>query len=288
MIHHFCFIDLVLVLGGLLLIFNYDQARQQPKWLDYLDLAVLILYYSGLLHLEYRRELFKLIELHPKEFILRPAHRLRIFIPDEPAVILAACPPHHFVMSLLEFLIGHCLGVRLELMLDDLLLPPDAQTLDGNVALGQRLPRPLPPDVSLADQIKMGHQIQINLVVVEGPELPEEPRLVGDVNIVHDVVAGHISPGAVAPGVVLVARAEIILCFVLAGAAIILPKARIWVKTFRLEFKVIFILILHMMIFFMRQHLATMVEPVMIAFKNKFISFYPVVLLIPKNGKWVR
>ena len=127
-------------------------------------------------------------------------------------------------MSLLEFLIGHCLGVRLELMLDDLLLPPDAQTLDGNVALGQRLPRPLPPDVSLADQIKMGHQIQINLVVVEGPELPEEPRLVGDVNIVHDVVAGHISPGAVVPLIVSVCIVFLLLVF------IIFTPEQLWVQ----------------------------------------------------------
>jgi hypothetical protein len=287
LIHHFCLIDLVLVFRRILLIFNNDQAWQQPKWLNDFDFAVLILNYASFLHLEYRGELFKLIELYPKKFILRPAHCLRIFISDEPAVILAACPPHHFVMPLLEFLIGHCLGVRLELMLDDLLLPPDAQTLDGYVALGQGLPGALPPDVSLADQIQVRHQIQIDLVVVEGPEFPEEPRLVRDVNIVHDVVAGHISPGTVAPRVVFVARAEIILCFVLARAAIILAKARIRVKTFRLEFKVIFILILHLMIFIMRQHLATMVEPVMIAFKNKFISFYPVVLLIPKYGKWV-
>ena len=121
---------------------------------------------------------------------------------------------------------------------------------------------------------------------MEGPEFPEEPWLIRDVNIVHDVVAGYISPGAISPRVVFVARTEI-LCFILAGAAIFLTNARIRVKTFRLEFKIILILILHMMIFFMRQHLSTMVESVMIAFKNQFISFNPVVLLIPENGQWI-
>ena len=120
-------------------------------------------------------------------------------------------------------------------------------------------------------------------MVVEGPEFPEEPRLIRDVNIIHDVVAGHISPGAVSPRVVFVARTEI-LCFILAGA-IFLTNTRIRVKTFRLEFKVILILILHLMIFFVRQHLSTMVEPVMIAFKKQFISFNPVVLLVPENGQ---
>jgi len=39
-------------------------------------------------------------------------------------------------------------------------------------------------------------------MVVEGPELAKEPRVARDVNILHDVVAGHISPGAVVPLIV--------------------------------------------------------------------------------------
>ena len=41
------------------------------------------------------------------------------------------------------------------------------------------------------------------------------------------------------------------------------------------------------MIFFVRQHLSTMVESIMIAFQDKFISFNPVVLLVPENGKGI-
>jgi hypothetical protein len=41
-------------------------------------------------------------------------------------------------------------------------------------------------------------------MVVEGPELAKEPRVTRDVNILHDVVAGHISPGAVVPLIVCV------------------------------------------------------------------------------------
>ena len=118
-----------------------------------------------------------------------------------------------------------------------------------------------------------------------GPEFPKEPRLIRDVNIVHDVVPGHISPGTISPRVIFVARTEI-LSFILAGA-IFLTNTRIRVKTFRLEFKVILILILHLMIFIVRQHLSTMVESIMIAFQDKFISFNPVVLLVPENGKGI-
>jgi len=39
-------------------------------------------------------------------------------------------------------------------------------------------------------------------MVVEGPELAEKPGVARDVNILHDVVAGHISPGAVVPLIV--------------------------------------------------------------------------------------
>ena len=102
--------------------------------------------------------------------------------------------------------------------------------------------------------------------------------LIRDVNIVHDIVAGHISPGVIFPRVVFVARTEI-LYLILAGDIIFLTNARIRAKTIRLEFKVILILILHLMIFFVRQHLSTMIEPVMIAFKNKFISFSPIFLV---------
>ena len=52
-------------------------------------------------------------------------------------------------------------------------------------------------------------------MVVEGPELAKEPRVPRDINILHDVVAGHISPGAVVPLIVSVCIVFLLLIFII-------------------------------------------------------------------------
>jgi hypothetical protein len=107
-------------------------------------------------------------------------------------------------MSLLEFLIGHCLDSLHRLLIYDLLLAFVTEALYGNQALRKGLKGTSIPHVSVTYHVSMCHQVQVYLMVVEGSELAEEPRVTRDVNILHDVVAGDISPGAVVPLIISV------------------------------------------------------------------------------------
>lgn len=118
-------------------------------------------------------------------------------------------------MSLLQFLIGHCLNRLHWVLIYDLLLAFVTEALYGNQALRKGLKGTSIPHVSVADHVSMSHQVQVDLMVVEGPELAKEPRVPRDVNILHDVVAGNISPGTVVPLIVSVCIVFLLLVFII-------------------------------------------------------------------------
>jgi hypothetical protein len=118
-------------------------------------------------------------------------------------------------MSLLEFFIRHCLDSLHRMLIYDLLLALVTEALYGNQALRKGLKGTSIPHVSVTDHVSMSHQVQIDLMVVEGPELAKEPGVARDVNILHYVVAGHISPGAVVPLIVSVCIVFLLLIFII-------------------------------------------------------------------------